>query len=94
MGAAFEGVDRLVVNEALALVWTDEELQLWVIRSARTQNGVWLEGRVMPSDDIVFTEVLAQNHSMIHKIPSFIRTFRHGSSLPESRRSFYRKFWT
>lgn len=65
--AALEGLDRLVAGDALALVLSDEESQSWVIRTARTPTGIWLEGRVVPPDAPIFTEAIAQRHSVLHR---------------------------
>ncbi len=65
---ALEGADRLIVNKALALVLNDEESQSWVIRTARTPEGVWLEGRVVPAEDGTFNEMVTQKHAVLHKM--------------------------
>jgi signal transduction histidine kinase/DNA-binding response OmpR family regulator len=65
--AALEGLERLVAGDALALVLSDEESQSWVIRTARTPAGVWLEGRVVPDTDDIFSEVITQRHSILRR---------------------------
>ncbi|HNT73715.1 MAG TPA: response regulator [Anaerolineae bacterium] len=64
---ALEGLGRLVAGDALALVLNDEESQSWVIRTARSPGGVWLQGRVVPDDDVTFSEVLTQRHSVLRR---------------------------
>ncbi len=45
---ALRGLERVVEADALALVLNDEEMGAWVIRTARSPEGTWLEGRVVP----------------------------------------------
>lgn len=68
--AALEGLERLVAGDALALVLSDEESQSWVIRTARSPAGIWLEGRVVPPDDAIFNEVITQRHSVLRRSES------------------------
>jgi signal transduction histidine kinase len=46
--AALEGLERLVDADAFLVVLNDEESDDWVIRTARSPEGTWLEGRVVP----------------------------------------------
>ncbi len=65
--AALEGLERLVEAEALALVLIDEESQSWGIRTARSPEGVWLEGRVVPAEDIVLNEVVNKTRTVLRE---------------------------
>jgi signal transduction histidine kinase/DNA-binding response OmpR family regulator len=58
LSSALAGLDPLIVNRALSVVINDEDTGTWTIRTARSPEGTWLEGRVLPSDDIVFNEAL------------------------------------
>ncbi len=64
--SALEGLARLIETDALSLVLNDEESQSWVIRKARVVRGVWLEGRVVPADDVV-REVIIDGRSILRK---------------------------
>ena len=57
---ALSGLSQLVKAEALAVVLNDEESDAWVIRAARTVKDVWLEGRVLPDDDIILEKVTTE----------------------------------
>jgi two-component system NtrC family sensor kinase len=57
--SALNGLERLVRTDALAIVLTDEESQSWIIRTARSPQGIWLEGRIVPEDEQVFREAIA-----------------------------------
>ncbi len=46
--SALEGLERLVDADAFLVVLNDEESDDWVIRTARSPEGTWLEGRVIP----------------------------------------------
>jgi len=65
--SALEGLDRLLVTDALALVLNDEASQSWTVRTARAAQGVWLEGRVVPADDAVLHEAVAGEQSVLRK---------------------------
>jgi len=67
LATALEGLDRLIAGDALALVLNDEESQSWSVRTARTPDGVWLEGRMVSADDDIFGEVISQKHSVLRK---------------------------
>lgn len=58
--SALEGLDRLVKADALALILNDEAAQAWVVRTARSVQGTWLEGRVVPEDDLVLDKALTK----------------------------------
>ncbi len=45
--AALEGLNDLLTAQALAIVLSDEETGAWMVRSARSPEGSWLEGRVI-----------------------------------------------
>ncbi|HOU12164.1 MAG TPA: response regulator [Anaerolineae bacterium] len=64
--SALEGLGRLIATDALSLVLNEEESQSWVIRKARVVHGVWLEGRVVPADDVV-REAIIDGHSILRK---------------------------
>jgi two-component system NtrC family sensor kinase len=55
--SALSGLSQLVKADALAVVLNDEESDAWVIRAARTVKDVWLEGRVIPEDDVIIRKV-------------------------------------
>jgi len=65
--AALEGLEQLIAGEALALVLNDEDSQSWVIRTARTPEGVWLEGRVVPVADGTFATAIENTQSLLRK---------------------------
>ncbi len=67
LASALEGLGRLIETDALALVLNDEESQAWVVRTARAQSGIWLEGRVVPADDAVLRGVVADSRSMLFR---------------------------
>lgn len=64
--SALEGLGRLIATDALSLVLNEEESQSWVIRKARVVHGVWLEGRVVPADDVV-REAIIDGRSILRK---------------------------
>lgn len=51
--SALQGLESLVQADILAVVLNDEEHQDHVIRAARSPAGLWLEGRVVPVEDII-----------------------------------------
>jgi signal transduction histidine kinase len=65
--SALEGLGRLIETDAMALVLNDEESQSWVVRTARVVQGVWLEGRVIPVDDVVVHEAMVDGRSVLRK---------------------------
>ena len=65
--SALEGLGRLIETDAMALVLNDEESQSWVVRTARVVHGIWLEGRVVPVDDVVVHEAIVDGRSVLHK---------------------------
>ncbi len=65
--SALEGLGRLIETDALALVLNDEESQAWVVRTARAQSEVWLEGRVVPADDAILRGVVIGSRSMLFR---------------------------
>jgi signal transduction histidine kinase/DNA-binding response OmpR family regulator len=65
LASALEGLGRLIETDALALVLNDEESQAWVVRTARAQSEVWLEGRVVPAGDDVLRGVVSDDRSML-----------------------------
>ena len=67
LASALEGLGRLIETDALALVLNDEESQSWVVRTARAQSEVWLEGRVVPADDAVLRGVVSDDRSMLSR---------------------------
>jgi signal transduction histidine kinase len=58
LSSALAGLDPLILNRAISVVINDEDTGTWTIRTARSPEGTWLEGRVLPSDDVVFNEAL------------------------------------
>lgn len=50
--SALNGLSRLVKADVLAIVLTDEESPDGIIRAARSPSGVWLEGRLIPQQDM------------------------------------------
>jgi C4-dicarboxylate-specific signal transduction histidine kinase len=70
LASALEGLGRLIETDALALVLNDEESQAWVVRTARAQSEVWLEGRVVPTDDAVLRGVEIDDRSMLFRAVS------------------------
>ncbi|MBN2391945.1 MAG: response regulator [Anaerolineae bacterium] len=67
LASALEGLGRLIETDALALVLNDEESQAWVVRTARAQSDVWLEGRVVPADDAVLHGVVTDDRSLLFR---------------------------
>ena len=67
LASALEGLGRLIETDALALVLNDEESQAWVVRTARAQPGVWLEGRVVPAADAVLRGVVTDDRSLLFR---------------------------
>lgn len=65
--SALEGLGHLLVTDALALVLNDERSQSWVVRTARVAQGVWLEGRVVPSDDVILHEAVVEAQAVLRK---------------------------
>lgn len=63
--SALEGLGRLIETDALALVLNDEESQSWVVRTARALHGVWLEGRVVPADDVVLRGAVVDRRAVL-----------------------------
>jgi signal transduction histidine kinase len=70
LASALEGLGRLIETDALALVLNDEESQAWVVRTARAQSDVWLEGRVVPADDAVLHGVVIDDRSNLFRAVS------------------------
>lgn len=64
---ALEGLEHLLVADALALVLNDEESHSWVVRTARTPHNVWLEGRIIPPGDTVLREATVNVHSVLRQ---------------------------
>ncbi len=50
--AALSGLSRLVKTDVLAIVLNDEESPDGIIRAARSPTGIWLEGRLIPQQDL------------------------------------------
>jgi len=50
--SALNGLSQLVPAKILAVVLNDEETEERVIRTARSPAGLWLEGRLIPDDDV------------------------------------------
>lgn len=46
--SALEGLERLMDADAFLVVLNDEDQDNWVIRTAKSPKGTWLEGRVVP----------------------------------------------
>lgn len=65
--SALNGLGRLVDANVLAVVLNDEESTDGVIRAARSPAGVWLEGRLIPQQDMP----LCQGARVVH--PTFRR---------------------
>lgn len=66
--SALEGLDQLLSTDALALVLkNDEASQSWAVRTARTAQGVWLEGRIVPADDVVLREAVSSARSVLRQ---------------------------
>jgi signal transduction histidine kinase len=65
--SALEGLESLLVTDALALVLNDEESQSWVVRTARTRHSVWLEGRIVPQDDAVMRDAAVNARSVLRQ---------------------------
>ncbi|MBN1260057.1 MAG: response regulator [Anaerolineae bacterium] len=59
LASALEGLDRLVEALALAIILNDEDSDAWVVRTSRSPEGTWLEGRVVPVDETPASETLA-----------------------------------
>jgi len=65
--SALNGLERLVHTDALALVLNDEESQSWVIRTARSPQAIWLEGRIVPEDEPIFREAIAASGAVLSR---------------------------
>jgi len=65
--SALQGLERLLVTDALAVVLNDERAQSWVVRTARVTHGVWLEGRVVPVEDNVLREAVGAARAVFRK---------------------------
>ncbi len=65
--SALEGLERLVSPYAVAVVLSDEESESWVVRTARTPKGTWLEGRIVPADEPVLTSVLQVSKAVLQR---------------------------
>lgn len=63
--SALEGLDRLIKADALAVVLSGEDAQAWVVRTARSARGAWLEGRVVPEHDPVFSAMQAEAQTVL-----------------------------
>jgi len=57
--AALNGLDRLLAAEAFVIILNEEGSPDWIIRAARSPRGVWLEGRVVPTDEDPLLHALA-----------------------------------
>lgn len=62
--SALAGLERLVTADALAIVLNDEETREWVVRTSRSPEGVWLEGRNLPLAGDAAGEALQKGHSV------------------------------
>ncbi len=62
--SALAGLERLVTADALAIVLNDEETREWVVRTSRSPEGVWLEGRNLPLAGDAAREALQEGHSV------------------------------
>ena len=47
--SALVGLEHLLDVYGLVIVLNDDESDEWIVRTARTPEGIWLEGRVLPS---------------------------------------------
>ncbi len=65
--SALEGLERLVSPHAVAVVLSDEESDSWVVRTARTPQGTWLEGRIVPADEPVLASVLRASKAVLQR---------------------------
>ncbi len=63
--SALEGLDQLIQADALAVVLNEEDSEAWVVRTARSSQGAWLEGRVVPDDDTVLDAVMTHLSSSL-----------------------------
>ncbi|RLC86746.1 MAG: hypothetical protein DRI37_06840 [Chloroflexi bacterium] len=62
--SALAGLERLVTADALAIVLNDEETREWVVRTSRSPEGTWLEGRNLPLAGDAAREALQKGHSV------------------------------
>lgn len=62
--SALAGLERLVTADALAIVLNDEETREWVVRTSRSPEGIWLEGRNLPLAGDAAREALQKGHSV------------------------------
>jgi len=62
--SALAGLERLVTADALAIVLNDEETREWVVRTSRSPEGIWLEGRNLPLAGDAAREALQEGHSV------------------------------
>ena len=66
--SALEGLDRLVEADALAVLIGDEESPSWIVRSARTPEGTWLEGRIVPPSDPTMRQALREGQPILRAV--------------------------
>ncbi len=62
--SALAGLERLVIADALAIILNDEETREWVVRTSRSPEGIWLEGRNLPLAGDAAREALQKGHSV------------------------------
>jgi signal transduction histidine kinase/DNA-binding response OmpR family regulator len=65
--AALEGLGRLVEADILVVALTDEESQDSVVRAARSPDGIWLEGRIVPPDELSVGDTTGEVRSILRQ---------------------------
>lgn len=65
--SALNGLAHLVRADVLAVVLNDEESEDRVIRAARSPAGRWLEGRMIPADDVLLRQVTSSACSLLQR---------------------------
>ncbi|MGC9398001.1 MAG: response regulator [Anaerolineae bacterium] len=63
--SALEGLERLVDAKILLVILNDEDRDEWVVRTAKSSEDVWLEGRVVPLDGRPVGEALSRGAPLL-----------------------------
>lgn len=65
--SALKGLEHLIHAEVLAVILTDEETQDHVVRAARGSTGTWLEGRLVPSEELETATADSEGRSLLRR---------------------------
>jgi two-component system, NtrC family, sensor kinase len=63
--SALEGLERLVDADVLLVILNDEDHDEWIVRTAKSPEDIWLEGRVVPLNELGIREALNQGTPML-----------------------------